>query len=79
MCMPAFRTSDPADAKPDSSGGQFNVPIVIPMNGKTGTMPTGARQLMKLELINNRIIKRLRKLIAILSKNGYHSIVDRHR
>ncbi|MGN0359272.1 MAG: hypothetical protein ACI4EM_00875 [Hominisplanchenecus sp.] len=42
-------------------------------------MGTGTGQLVKLEVINNRIIKGLRNLIAIPDKNGYHSIVNRHR
>lgn len=75
----AFRASDPADPKPDSSGRKLYIPFVVTVNGKAGTMAAGACQLMELKLINNRIIKGLRNLIAILSKNGYHSIVDRHR
>ena len=34
---------------------------------------------MKLKIMNNRIVKGLRNLIAIWDKNGYHSIVNRHR
>ena len=36
-------------------------------------------QLMKGKVINNRIIKGLRNLIAIPDKNGYHSLVNVHR
>ena len=42
-------------------------------------MGTGTGQLVKLKVKNNRIIKRLRNLIAIWNKNGYHSVVNVHR
>ena len=35
--------------------------------------------LMEWKVINNRIIKGLRNLIAIPDKNGYHSLVNVHR
>lgn len=79
MCTPAFRTSDPADPKADISGREFNSPSVVTMYGKASRMPAGTGQLMELDLINNRIIKGLRNMIAILSKNGYHSIVNGRR
>ena len=79
MCALALRTPDPAYPEAESSGRNLYIPIIVTVNGKTGRMATGTGQLMKLEHINNRIIKGLRNLIAILSKNGYHSIVDRHR
>lgn len=79
MSAPAFRASDPAYPEPYGPGRKFYIPFVVTVNGKTGRMATGTGQLMELELINNRIIKGLRNLVAILSKNGYHGIVDRHR
>ncbi len=79
MGATAFGTSDPTDPEPDISGRKFNSPCVVTMYGKAGGMPTGTGQLMKLDLINNRIIKGLRNMIAILSKNGYHGIVNGHR
>ena len=79
MGATAFGTSDPTDPEPDISGRKFNGPSVVTMYGKAGGMPTGTGQLMELDLINNRIIKGLRNMIAILSKNGYHSIVNGHR
>lgn len=42
-------------------------------------MGTGTGQLVKLKVKNNRIIERLRNLIAIFDKNGYHGLVNRHR
>ena len=42
-------------------------------------MPAGTGQLVELDIIYNRIIKGLRNLIAIMDKNGYHSIVNGHR
>lgn len=79
MGASAFRTSDPADPEADGTGREFYIAFVVTVNGKAGGMAAGASQLMELKLINNGIIKRLRNLLAIWSKNGYHSIVDRHR
>lgn len=67
MRVSAFGTSDPTDPEADISGRKFNSPSVVTMYGKAGGMPTGTGQLMELDLINNRIIKRLRNMIAILS------------
>ena len=79
MGRSAFRAFDPADTEPDSPGGQFYSPPVITMDRQTGRMRAGTGQLMKLKMINNRIVKGLGNLIAIPDKNGYHSIVNRHR
>lgn len=79
MGSSAFGAFDPADTEPDSPGGQFYGPPVITMDRQTGRMRAGTGQLVKLKIINNRIIKGLRNLIAIPDKNGYHSIVNRHR
>lgn len=79
MSTPTLGTLDPAYPKPDGPGRKLYIPFVVTVNGKTGRMAAGTGQLMERQLINNRIIKGLRNLIAILSKNGYHSIVDRHR
>lgn len=79
MCTAAFGTPDPADPEAGISGRKFNSPSVVTMYGKAGGMPTGTGQLMELYLINNKIIKGLRNMIAILSKNGYHSIVNGRR
>ena len=79
MGSTAFRASHPADTEPENSGRQLYVPHVVTMNRQTGRMRTGTGQLMKLKIMNNRIVKGLRNLIAIWDKNGYHSIVNRHR
>lgn len=52
--------------------------MIVAMDGHTGRMTAGTRDLMKLNTINDRIIKGLRNMIAILDKNGYHNIVNRH-
>lgn len=52
--------------------------MIVAMDGHTGRMAAGTRELMKLNTINDRIIKGLRNMIAILDKNGYHNIVNRH-
>ena len=79
MGSTAFRASYPADTEPESSGRQLYGPPVVTMDRQTGRMRTGTGQLVKWKIINNRIVKGLRNLIAIWDKNGYHSIVNRHR
>ena len=79
MGSTAFGASHPADPEPESSGRQLYSPSIVTMDRQTGRMRTGTGQLMKLKVKNNRIVKGLRNLIAIWDKNGYHSIVNRHR
>ena len=79
MGSTAFRASYPADTEPESSGRQLYGPPVVTMDRQTGRMRTGTGKLLKLKIMNNRIVKGLRNLIAIWDKNGYHSIVNRHR
>lgn len=79
MGSPAFGAFDPTDPEPERPSGQFDGSLIVTMNRQTGRMRAGTGQLVKLNFINNRIIKGLRNLIAILGKNGYHSIVNRHR
>ena len=79
MGSPAFGTFHPADTESESSGRQLYGPSVVTMDRQTGRMRAGTGQLVKLKIINNRIVKGLRNLIAIRDKNGYHSIVNRHR
>ena len=79
MGSTAFRAFHPADTEPESSGRQLYGPSVVTMDRQTGRMRAGTGQLVKRKIINNRIIKGLRNLIAIPDKNGYHSIVNRHR
>ena len=79
MGSPALGAFHPADTEPENSGRQLYGPLIVTMDRQTGRMGTGTGQLVKLEIINNRIVKGLRNLIAIPDKNGYHSIVNRHR
>ena len=79
MGSTAFGASHPADPEPEGPSGQFDGSLVVTMDRKTGRMRAGTGQLVKRKIINNRIVKRLRNLIAIPDKNGYHSIVNRHR
>ena len=79
MGSPAFGTFHPAYTESESSGRQLYGPSVVTMDRQTGRMRTGTGQLVKLKIINNRIVKGLRNLIAIPDKNGYHGIVNRHR
>ena len=79
MGSPAFRTLYPADSEPERSGREFHSSPVVSMYGEAGSMAAGTGQMMKGKVINNRIIKGLRNLIAISDKNGYHSLVNGHR
>ena len=79
MGSSAFGALHTADTKPDSAGGGVDGSLVVTMDRQTGRMRAGTGQLVKLNFINNRIIKGLRNLVAISDKNGYHSIVNRHR
>lgn len=79
MGSSAFGAFHTADTKAKSPGGQLYSSPVVTMDRKTGRMRAGTGQLVKLNIRNNRIIKGLRNLIAIPDKNGYHSIVNRHR
>ena len=79
MGSPAFGTFYPADSEPDCPRGQLYGALVVAMDRQAGRMRTGTGQPVKRKVKNNRIIKGLRNLIAIWDKNGYHSIVNRHR
>ena len=79
MGSSAFGAYDPADTEPERPGGQVDGSLVVTMDRQTGRMRAGTGQLVKRKIINNRIVKGLRNLIAIWDKNGYHSIVNRHR
>lgn len=79
MGSPAFWTLYPADPEPDRAWGKFYSAPVVTMYREAGSVAAGTGQLMELKVINNRIIKGLRNLIAIPDKNGYHSIVNGHR
>ena len=79
MGSPALGAFHPADPEPDGTRGKLYCPLVVTMDRQTGRMRTGTGKLLKLKVMNNRIVKGLRNLIAIWDKNGYHSIVNRHR
>ena len=79
MGSPALGTLYPADPEPDRTWGKLYGAPVVTMYRETGRVAAGTGQLMELKVINNRIIKGLRNLIAIPDKNGYHSIVNGHR
>lgn len=78
MCLTAFGTPDTADAQTDCAVRKFDTSLIVTMYGHTGRMAAGTGYLMKLNMIYDRIIKGLRNKVAILDKNGYHSIVDGH-
>ena len=79
MGSPAFGAFHPADPEPDGPGWQLYGALVVAMDRQAGRMRAGTGQAVKRKVKNNRIIKGLRNLIAIWDKNGYHSIVNRHR
>ena len=78
MCFAAHRASDSADVQTYGAIRKFDASMVVAMNGHAGRMTTATGYLMQLNTMNDRIIKGLRNMVAILDKNGYHSIVDRH-
>ena len=45
------------------------------MDGQTGGVLTGTRELVELKGEDDRIVKILRKLVVIIDLNCYHSIV----
>ena len=48
---------------------------IVSVDGQTGRMPTGTFQLVKLDVINDRIVIILRKLVVITDRNEYHGLV----
>ena len=78
MSLSAFGTADTADAQPGGSIRKLDTSMIVTMYGHTGRMAAGTGHLMKLDTIYDRIIKGLRNKVAILDKNGYHSIVKGH-
>lgn len=68
MGSAAFGALHTADTKPENPRGQLYGSPVVTMNRKTSRMRAGTGQLMKLKVINNRIVKGLRNLIAIFDK-----------
>lgn len=67
MGSTAFRAFHPADTEPESSGRQLYGPPVVTMDRQTGRMSAGTGQLMKLKIMNNRIVKGLRYRVKFLS------------
>lgn len=66
----ALGAADTADAKRKRPIPNLHGTSVVAMNGDTGGVAagTGERELVELDIIYNRIIKRLRNLIAIFDK-----------
>lgn len=75
MGTPAFRTSEAAYTETELPVTNFNGTEVGTMPGETGTASTGAFELVKLDGINNFIIKILRKGVVNYVLNGYHNSV----
>lgn len=78
MSPAAFGTSDATDAKTEGAFRKLYASVIVTMDGHACRMATSTGYLMKLNTINDRIIKGLRNMVAILGKNGYHSNVSRH-
>ena len=78
MCLPAFRTPDAADTQAECFSWKFDTSLIVTVYGHAGRMTAGTGNLMKLDMVYDRIIKGLRNKVAILDKNGYHSIVNGH-
>ncbi len=70
----AFRAFHPLDAERVAAGRGMDFPFVIAMNVQAGGMAAGACKLVHLYGTHNRIIKILRKVVAVLDDYGYHGI-----
>lgn len=60
MSFVAFSTFDTADNKQERSISRFDFTLIVTMNNKTSRMTTGTSELVKLDVINTRIVKTLR-------------------
>ena len=68
-------TPDTADPERMDTIRKKDAPCIVSMDRQTGRMTAGTFQLVKLEAVNNGIVKILRKLIEISDRNEYHSLV----
>lgn len=75
MGLAAYGALHTADTKPKGSLGGADRAIVVTVYGQTSGVTAGACKLVQLDAVYNRIIKILRKSIAILDENRYHNLV----
>ena len=75
MSSAAFRAPDTADPKRDGPFWPENAPFIVRMNRETGGSSAGAGKPVELELINDGIVRSLRKLIVITDRYEYHGLV----
>jgi len=71
----AFGTDEPQDAEPDGSAGILHRTVIIAMDGKASMMAAGTLQLVKLEAVDDGIVKFFGNIVAIFDGDGYHSII----
>lgn len=60
MGFTTFGTFNPADDKPERTVSGFYFALIVTMYNKASGVTTGTCELMKLDVINTRIIKTLR-------------------
>lgn len=70
-----LRTLYPADPEGVDAVWTEDSSFIVAMNRQAGGVPTGTVQLVKLEGVNGRIVKILRKPIEIFDRNEYHGLV----
>lgn len=75
MGFAAYGALHAADAKPKGPLGGADRAVVVAMDGQTSSVTARACKLVQLDAVYNRIIKNLRKSIAILDENRYHNLV----
>ena len=75
MSSSTLRTADTADPERTGTIRKKDAPRIVSVDGQTGRMPTGTFQLVKLDVINDRIVIILRKLVVITDRNEYHGLV----
>ncbi len=73
----AFGAPEPADSQREGPFRKENASFIVRMDRKTGGMAAGAGQMVKLEAVNERIVRNLRKMVVIFDRNEYHSLVRR--
>ena len=66
---------DTADPQRDGPIRLENTSFIVRMNRKTGGASAGTGKPVELELINNGIVRSLRKLIVISDRYEYHGLV----
>ena len=68
-------TPDTADPDVYDTVRSVDTPVIVSVDGEAAGLTTGTFELVELEVIDDRIVIILRKVIAIFYGNDYHSLV----